>query len=379
MKKEFWMKRGISVVLSALLLSTMSVVPSMAAEQVYTDVPADSWYYEAASYTAEKGLFSGTGNGQFSPDKTMTRGMFVTVLGRMDGGAENTTAAGGFTDVDADAYYAPYVSWASANGIVNGTGNGTFSPDRDISREQMCVIFVRYLRDYLKQDLSGYQASADIFADADEISSWAESEVALAQAMGLVQGSDSEEGMIFRPQASVTRAEAATITMRFDQTFSSGEGETEDPGEEPENPGNTDNPAGGGGGGGGTIPDEDQPEYTEEEIEEEALVAGYIESMCRNYDKYSDEMQGSGVDPDVEECLEILIGSLKDVLQKREAGVFMSSDYVMQTYAEEIAEFKSIFQSLDDDQMTELENKVLILAPESQVYYVLDYFGITSI
>lgn len=375
------MKRGISVVLSALLLSTMSAVPSMAAEQVYTDVPTDSWYYEAASYTAEKGLFSGTGNGQFSPDKTMTRGMFVTVLGRMDGGAETTAAAGGFTDVDTDAYYAPYVSWASANGIVNGTGNGTFSPDSDISREQMCAIFVRYLRDYLKQDLSGYQASADIFADADEISSWAVSEVALAQAMGLVQGSDSEDGMIFRPQASVTRAEAATITMRFDQTFSSGEGETEDPGEEPENPGDADNPAGGGGGaGGGTVPDEDQPEYTEEEIAEEALVAGYIESMCRNYDKYSSSMQGPGVDPDVEKCLDILIGSMKDVLQKRENGLFMSSEYVTQTYAEEIAEFKSIFKNLNDDQMKQLKAKVSILADSvDQVYYVLDYFGITSI
>lgn len=377
MKKEFWMKRGISVVLSALLLSTMSVVPSMAAEQVYTDVPADSWYYEAASYTAEKGLFSGTGNGQFSPDKTMTRGMFVTVLGRMDGGAENTAAAGGFTDVDADAYYAPYVSWASANGIVNGTGNGTFSPDSDISREQMCAIFVRYLRDYLKQDLSDYQASVDIFADADEISSWAVSEVALAQAMGLVQGSDSEDGMIFRPQASVTRAEAATITMRFDQTFSSGEGETEDPGEEPENPGDTDNPAGGG--GGGTVPDDDQPEYTEEEIAEEALVASYIESMCSNYDRFPSSMQGPDVDPDVKECLGILIGSLKDVLQKRESGVFMSSDYVMQTYADEISEFKSIFNSLDDEQMAELRGKVLLLTNESEAYYVLDYFGITSI
>lgn len=371
------MKRGISIVLSALLLSTMSVVPSMAAEQVYTDVPADSWYYEAASYTAEKGLFSGTGNSQFSPDKTMTRGMFVTVLGRMDGGAENTAAAGGFTDVDVDAYYAPYVSWASANGIVNGTGNGTFSPDSDISREQMCAIFVRYLRDYLKQDLSDYQASVDIFADADEISSWAVSEVALAQAMGLVQGSDSEDGMIFRPQASVTRAEAATITMRFDQTFSSGEGETEDPGEEPENPGDTDNPAGGG--GGGTVPDDDQPEYTEEEIAEEALVASYIESMCSNYDRFPSSMQGPDVDPDVKECLGILIGSLKDVLQKRESGVFMSSDYVMQTYADEISEFKSIFNSLDDEQMAELRGKVLLLTNESEAYYVLDYFGITSI
>ena len=61
MKKEFWMKRGISVVLSALLLSTMSAVPSMAAEQVYTDVPADSWYYEAALYTAGKGAVQRNG------------------------------------------------------------------------------------------------------------------------------------------------------------------------------------------------------------------------------------------------------------------------------------------------------------------------------
>lgn len=372
------MRKAISAALSILLLGAAAAVPSMAAEQVYTDVPADSWYYEAASYTAEKGLFSGTGNGQFSPDKTMTRGMFVTVLGRMDGGAENTAAAGGFNDVDADAYYAPYVSWASANDIVNGTGNGTFSPDRDISREQMCVIFVRYLRDYLKQDLSGYQASADIFADADEISSWAESEVALAQAMGLVQGSDSEEGMIFRPQASVTRAEAATITMRFDQTFSSGEGETEDPGEEPENPGDTDNPAGGGGGaGGGTVPDEDKPEYSEEEIADEKEAVGIIRNMC---DKYEDiTVLVEKADPDVQKCLEILMESMNDAIRKHDNGTFISSGYINENYAQQISEFKSIYYSLTPDQLNDLENLVILLETKGNIYWILDYFGISSI
>ena len=114
-------KKIISILLSAAVAGSISAVPVMAAEVSFIDVSQDSWFYEAVNYTAEKGLFSGTDSSHFSPDTTMTRGMFVTVLGRMedvqaDGSAEQSGAAVeniSFSDVKDDTYYAPYVSWAA--------------------------------------------------------------------------------------------------------------------------------------------------------------------------------------------------------------------------------------------------------------------------
>ena len=166
------MKKRIALLAGILTVGMLSVLPASAAETSYTDVPADSWYGEAVNYAVENGLFTGTSDTTFDPNGTMTRGMFVTALGRMAGIPAETPADSGFSDVASGAYYAPYVAWAAENNIVNGMGNGTFEPDTVLDREQMCTIFVRYLQEYLHYDTSAYEGTVTTFADADQISSW---------------------------------------------------------------------------------------------------------------------------------------------------------------------------------------------------------------
>ena len=92
-----------------------------------------------------KTRFSTEHRNRVSPDGTMTRGMFVTVLGRMAGiDVDEYIGETPFTDVSYSAYYAPYVTWAAKYGITGGTGDGTFSPNALINREQMATFVVRY-------------------------------------------------------------------------------------------------------------------------------------------------------------------------------------------------------------------------------------------
>ena len=318
------MKKRIALLAGILTVGMLSVLPASAAETSYTDVPADSWYAEAVNYATENGLFTGTSDSTFDPDGTMTRGMFVTALGRMAGISAETTADSGFSDVASGAYYAPYVAWAAENNIVNGMGNGIFEPDTVLDREQMCTIFVRYLQEYLHYDTSAYEGSATTFADADQISSWAAESVSIAQAMGFVQGIESDGVIYFSPKESVTRAAGVTIFVRVDQTIDSGTapenpGESDTPDPEDPNGGNTDNPGtttpGGGGGTTTTPEDPEQPSYTDEQIVEEAQVAGYLENMCENYITYNAEVKRT--DPIVQESLEFLMNCLNDALNDR--------------------------------------------------------------
>lgn len=381
------MKKFCSVLLSASLIGAVFTLPVSAAETSYTDVSEDSWYAEAVNYATENGLFTGTSDSTFDPNGTMTRGMFVTALGRMAGIPAETPADSGFSDVASGAYYAPYVEWAAENNIVNGMGNGTFEPDTVLDREQMCTIFVRYLQEYLNYDTSAYEGTATTFADADQISSWAAESVSIAQAMGLVQGIESDGVICFSPKESVTRAAGVTIFVRVDQTIDSGmtpenpeEPDTPDP-EDP-NGSNTDNPGtttpGGGGGGGTTTTPEDpeQPSYTEEQIAEEAQVAGYLKNMC---DAYADSDYAKGQDQPVQDCMNLLISCLNDALDDRENGTFLSSDYVRSTYANQIDQFKSMYSALTEEQKNQAQNIVARLESESHIYIVLDYFGVSTV
>lgn len=387
------MKKFCSVLLSVSLMSVAFTLPVSAAETSYTDVPADSWYAEAVSYATENGLFTGTSDTTFNPDGTMTRGMFVTALGRMAGISAETPADSGFSDVTSEAYYAPYVAWAAENNIVNGMGNGTFEPDTVLDREQMCTIFVRYLQEYLHYDTSAYEGTVTTFADADQISSWAAESVSIAQAMGLVQGIEQDGVIYFSPKESVTRAAGVTIFVRVDQTIDSGttpenpeEPDTPDP-EDP-NGGNTDNPGtttpGGGGGGTPTTPsDPDTPDDgtgdteppTEEEIAEEAQVAGYLKNMC---DAYADSDYAKGQDQPVQNCMNLLISCLNDALDDRANGTFLSSDYVRSAYADQIDQFKSMYSALTEDQKNQAQNVVIRLESRDHIYWVLDYFGVST-
>jgi hypothetical protein len=171
----------------------------------FTDT-VNHWAKPDIDFVASRGLLTGTGETTFTPDGTITRGMFVTALGRLAGVDPTAYTSSRFTDVAADAYYAPYVEWAASKGIVNGTGEKTFSPDSTITREQMAAIMQRYA-DKLGCTLP-VAREADIFADEGQITSGMKNAVQAIQQAGIMNG---KGGHHFGPKDTATRAEAAVL------------------------------------------------------------------------------------------------------------------------------------------------------------------------
>ena len=173
----------------------------------FVDVPQKAWYVEAVNYAVRNSLMKGVGNDQFDPEGTMTRAMLVTVLWRYEG--EPEAPANTFSDVKAGTWYFDAVSWAAANNIVGGVGDNKFDPDGNITREQMATILYRYCNG--KGIDTSKQASLSGFPDAGKVSSYAQTAMQWAVAEKLVNGSDGK----LLPQGNATRAQVATILMRF--------------------------------------------------------------------------------------------------------------------------------------------------------------------
>ena len=274
-------KKLVSLLLVIVLLYSVSPLLAEAASvSDFSDVRSGDWFYNSVSFVTQNGMFNGTSAMTFSPNATMTRGMFVTVLGRYGGApsissgcslgtvtksdvnmrsdpaAKNTRVlfclqAGaiveilsqssdlsdptytwyyvryqgtlgyirsdlmtvtdtGFIDVPNTAYYYAYVQWAFSNGIAASTGDNSFSPERAITREEICLM----LRNYAA--FKNYQLtptlSAVTFADSSTISSGCMSAVSALQQTGVING--YTDGT-FCPQGSATRAEVSTMLMRF--------------------------------------------------------------------------------------------------------------------------------------------------------------------
>ena len=175
----------------------------------FTDITGH-WAADNILFAASRGLLSGTSDTTFSPGTGMTRGMFVTALGRLAGINPDSYKTGKFTDAKADAYYAPYVNWAAQTGIVTGVTATTFAPDTNINREQMAVIMANYAKK-LGYDLP-QTLKAVTFADNANISSWAKDAVRAMQQAGILAG---KNGNKFDPKGTATRAEVATVLRRF--------------------------------------------------------------------------------------------------------------------------------------------------------------------
>lgn len=195
-------------VTSVKLNRNQTVYAKWTEEIRFDDVDASAWYADGVYYVAGQGIMNGSGNGAFSPDTVMSRAMLVQVLYNLEGQPE--TDASAFTDVAADAWYADAVAWAADAGIVTGVSDTTFAPDVTMTREQIATILYRYAayKGYdmtASNDLSGY-------ADAGEIGSYAVEAMGWANGAGLITGSTATT---LNPLGSATRAEVATILMRF--------------------------------------------------------------------------------------------------------------------------------------------------------------------
>lgn len=200
MRRHFWSK--LVILLAVVLL--LGAVPA-AAFAGFADVPADAWYAPAVQTCVEQGLFQGTSPTTFSPDLSMTRGMFATVLGRMENIDPTQADASGFMDVPEDAYYAGYVGWAARSGIVAGVSDSVFEPERGISRQEICTIVHRYL---VWKDVSLQTVPSAQFADDAQIAEWAKESVYVCRSAGIVCGVGDNH---FAPNVATRRCEAAQI------------------------------------------------------------------------------------------------------------------------------------------------------------------------
>ena len=225
-------RRFIAVVMMLLLCGGYFFLRVQAVSvEDFTDVSENAWYYDSVDYVVSKGLFQGIDDRTFGPGKTMTRAMFITVLGRYAGvDAEAYLSSGerAFTDVDYEDYYAGYVIWAYEKGIVNGMGSAdTFAPYGYVTREQICSLLNRYVS-YAGITLEKL-GTTTAFQDADKISDWALEDVKAMQSYGVVMGEESDSGYVFRPRSKASRAEVATMFMRLMKAS----GENVDPGNTP--------------------------------------------------------------------------------------------------------------------------------------------------
>ena len=176
----------------------------------FTDINGH-WAENYINTVAEKGLFAGMTKTTFAPDVAMTRAMFVTVLGRMSGVDTTKYTSSNFSDVAADSWFGPYVSWAAQSGIISGLSSTTFGPNDSITREQMALILVNYAK------ATGLNLptknDAMMFTDNASIGNWAKEAVFTAQKAGLLNGRTSGS---FDPQGKATRAEVTTVFVQLD-------------------------------------------------------------------------------------------------------------------------------------------------------------------
>lgn len=221
------MKKTMKKLLAALLTAVMTVnlfaFTASAAETEFTDVKPSAWYAAAVEYVVDNGLFSGTGNGKFSPNLGMTRAMFVTVLGRKSNVDTDLYTGSSFTDVAVGEWYSPYVEWAADCGVVSGTGNGKFSPNAKITREQMAAMLYRYAK--LTRNEENYRDEDDFrylgFYDRNTVSAYADEAVGWVGTTGAMTGVKHKKGWYyddyFEPRKTATRAEVAQVFMNCDE------------------------------------------------------------------------------------------------------------------------------------------------------------------
>jgi hypothetical protein len=226
------LKKGIALIVTlalavGLALTAFAAEPEDSAPQgasegsawqnPFGDVGENDWFYHNVEYAYVNGLFSGTGTATFSPNTLMTRGMLVTVLGRMSG-ADASGYTPSFDDVSDGAYYAKYTEWARQKGIVSGVGGNSFAPDASITRQDMAVMLARYAT---VMGLEAPAMSTEVaFADTESIAAYAKDAATAMQKAGITSG---KPGGVFDPKAGATRAEVSAMLHRFLILFSSAE------------------------------------------------------------------------------------------------------------------------------------------------------------
>ncbi|MGM9566970.1 MAG: N-acetylmuramoyl-L-alanine amidase [Clostridia bacterium] len=183
-------------------------------ETQFRDVMKTDWFWPAVKYCTEQKMFFGTSDDTFSPQQSITRGMFITVLGRMAGVEEKTPCETKFSDVSPNQYYASHIKWATDKNIVAGTAQTLYSPDIPIRREDL----MRMLHNYcMTENITIPETSTKTisdFRDGGSVDSWAVDAMNWGIQHGILQGDNTGK---LNPRDNATRAEVAQIMMAFSQ------------------------------------------------------------------------------------------------------------------------------------------------------------------
>ena len=174
---------------------------------IFRDISTSTWCYDAVQFVYVNGLMNGTTTTTFEPNRTLNRGMWVTMLYRM-AGSPAISGTEDFTDVDASTWCYDALLWASRNGIVNGFDDGTFRANAVVTRQQLVAILYRYAQ-YMGYDTSA-SATLEGFVDASAV--WAVEPMQWALAEGVLAGTSATT---LSPNGSANRGQAATFLMRF--------------------------------------------------------------------------------------------------------------------------------------------------------------------
>ena len=195
----------------SLLLSCCVIVSSEEDTLPFTDVKAGKWYYDAVVTVYNEGIMEGMREGIFAPSEDMTRAQLVTILARLASADTSGCAAGlTFKDTKKSAWYADAVGWAVSAGLVTGYPDNTFKPNDKVLRQELAVLFARFLTaNYITLPEIDNPAT---FADAGKIPKWAAEGVDVMRRCGIVSG--DEKGN-FNPNKSASRAEIAVMITRY--------------------------------------------------------------------------------------------------------------------------------------------------------------------
>ena len=178
----------------------------------FTDVSGSAWYADYVNYLAARKIINGTDDGRFSPDANITRAEFVTILANLSGDDLSGCTFSTFSDVAAADWYFAAVQWAYAMGIAAGS-DGKFDPGANITREQMAVMLYNYAK-YIGDASNVEGMSVREFTDYDNISSWALQPIQWAMNNSIISGNTDGS---FTPAANATRAQASKMIAVFMQ------------------------------------------------------------------------------------------------------------------------------------------------------------------
>ena len=190
------------------------VLDSKSHDLPFTDLAANAWYTDAVAYVYRHDLMAGYGENLFGPDDDLSRAQLCQIIYNMEG-QPATSGSSVFTDVADGAWYADAVTWAASQGIVGGYGNGLFGPEDNITREQLASILYRYAQSKGYDTSVGENTNILSYTDALEISEYAIPAMQWACGAGIMEGNAG----YLTPQGDATRAQVATMLMRFCENY----------------------------------------------------------------------------------------------------------------------------------------------------------------